>query len=153
MFQEMRLKQKQMTQEETEALLARGLYGVISCMGKDGYPYGVPVNYVYREGCIYFHCAKDVGHKIENFKFCDKVCFTVVDCVDIMKQEFNTKFESAVVFGTICAADNAAEIFHALVEKYSPEFQAEGDVYMHKSGHQAAVYCIKPVHITGKAKR
>ena len=35
--------------------------------GEDGYAYGVPLNYVYVDNSIYFHCAKE-GHKLDNIK-------------------------------------------------------------------------------------
>ncbi len=40
--------------------------------GEDGYPYGVPVNYVVDKDKIYFHCAKDAGHKVEKYTLLPK---------------------------------------------------------------------------------
>ena len=50
--------------------------GVLSVIGDDGYPYGVPINYVYdeKENALYFHGAKE-GHKIDAIKKSGKVCF------------------------------------------------------------------------------
>lgn len=43
MFEEMRLKAQQLSDEETIALLDAGEYGVLSTIGANGYPYGVPI--------------------------------------------------------------------------------------------------------------
>ena len=53
MFDEMRLKSQQLSEEETIALLDAGEYGVLSTIGANGYPYGVPINYIYDDGKIY----------------------------------------------------------------------------------------------------
>lgn len=39
-----------------------------------GYPYIVPVNFVFHEGCVYFHCALQ-GEKLDNLARSPKVCF------------------------------------------------------------------------------
>lgn len=64
MFYEMRRKDRLLTEKEAKEILSEGEYGVLSTIGEDGYPYGVPVNYVYLNDSIYFHCAADVGHKL-----------------------------------------------------------------------------------------
>ncbi len=54
--------------------------GVLSLIGDDGYPYGLPIDHWYCEedGKIYFHGAKE-GHKIDAIKACDKVSYCVYD--------------------------------------------------------------------------
>ena len=55
-----------------------GRRGVFAVNGDNGYPYAIPINYIYDadDGKIYFHGAK-AGHKIDAIRTCDKVCFTV----------------------------------------------------------------------------
>ena len=48
----------------------------MATIGADGYPYITPVNYVYHEDCIYFHCAGS-GEKLDNLKRDPRVCFEV----------------------------------------------------------------------------
>ena len=71
--------------------------------GDDGYPYTVPVSFVYQEGgtgfgTIGFHCAK-TGHKIDSIRRNNKVSFTVIDRDEVMPMERTTKFTSVIAFG------------------------------------------------------
>ncbi len=51
--------------------------GFLSVIGDGGYPYTVPINFVYAEGVLYFHCAVE-GHKLDAIRASDKACFTVI---------------------------------------------------------------------------
>ena len=64
MFREMKRKERQLSAELTEKILNKCTSGVLSVIGDDGYPYGVPVSYAYSDGKIFFHCAKE-GHKVD----------------------------------------------------------------------------------------
>ena len=57
MFRKIRRIEKQLTAEECNEILTKAEYGTLAIMGADGYPYAVPVNYVFHNGNIYFHCA------------------------------------------------------------------------------------------------
>ena len=94
MFYEMRRKDRLLTEKEAREILSEGEYGVLSTMGENGYPYGVPVNYVYLNDNIYFHCAADVGHKLENIKYNNHVCFTVVTNESVLPEALTTKYDS-----------------------------------------------------------
>lgn len=155
MFKEMRRKEKQMTQQEVDLLMQKSLYGTLSSMGEDGYPYGVPVSFIYQFPYIYFHSSIVEGHKAENFKFSKKVCFTVVEQVETIPSEFNTRFRSVIAFGLAEAADpeTTTDVYRRLVDKYSPDYKKEGEAYRKKAGHAACVYRIKIEHMTGKEKR
>lgn len=71
-----RMKEFSMTPEATEALLRRGLVGVLSTSGTDGAPYGVPVHYLWQDGRLWFH-GLPAGEKLENIARDDRVSFTV----------------------------------------------------------------------------
>ena len=58
------------------ALLGRCRVGRLATIGADGYPYITPLNYVYWQGSIYFHCARE-GEKLDNLRRDAKVCFEV----------------------------------------------------------------------------
>jgi nitroimidazol reductase NimA-like FMN-containing flavoprotein (pyridoxamine 5'-phosphate oxidase superfamily) len=73
----MRRKQSEITEkEQIEEILTKTRVGRLATLGGDGYPYITPVNYVYRQGSIYFHCALK-GEKLDNIRRHGKVCFEV----------------------------------------------------------------------------
>lgn len=80
MFRKMRRFKQQITDAECIEILKNEKRGVLSVLGDDGYPYGLPVSHWYNEGDgrIYFHGAKS-GHKLDAIKACDKVSFCVMD--------------------------------------------------------------------------
>ena len=104
MFRKMRRIRQQITQEECMEIMQRGSHGVLGTIGDDGYPYTVPLSYVYTPGeeggCgkLHFHCAVS-GHKIDAIRGCDKVSFCVVDRDDVMPKERTTKYASVIAFG------------------------------------------------------
>ena len=72
---EMRRKEKMISREEIMEVLASAEYGILSTVNADGMPYGTPVNFVYADDAIYFHCATE-GHKLSNLAANNNVCFT-----------------------------------------------------------------------------
>ena len=62
MFRGMRRKRQLLSKKDSIAVLEKGTSGVLSLLGDNGYPYGVPISYVYADNKIFFHSAKD-GHK------------------------------------------------------------------------------------------
>ena len=79
MFRKMRRFKQQITEEQCIEVLKNAKRGVLSLIGEDGYPYGLPINpwYCEEDGKIYFHGAKE-GHKIDAIKACDKLTYSHV---------------------------------------------------------------------------
>ena len=98
MFRKMRRFNQQISLSESIEILEKGKTGVLAVLGDNGYPYAVPLNYVYENGKIYFHCAK-AGHKISALQNCEKVSFCVIDKDDVSAEEITTYFRSVIVFG------------------------------------------------------
>lgn len=153
MYHEMRRSDRQITQSEAEAVLNQCQYGILSTFGEDGYPYGVPLSYVYADGKIYFHGAKDVGHKIENIKYQEKVCFTVVGDTQVLPDKFSTVYESVIVFGRVKLVENNLEALEKISQKYSADFMEQARKYAKASQAKVSVYAITVEHISGKARR
>lgn len=76
MFREMRRKKQLLPEEEAIAILKEGTFGVLALSGDDGYPYAVPISYVYEGGKLWFHCAKS-GHKLDAIRREPKASFCV----------------------------------------------------------------------------
>lgn len=152
MFKEMRKKNREIFNEKLEEILIRGEYGTLSTISENGYPYIVPLSYVYYEKCIYFHCAKE-GHKLENIKQNNKVSFCVVTDTKVLPSKFSTKYKSIIAFGTASeVTDDLKEIILTeLIDKYSHDFLEEGKKYIKKAQAHTTIIKIKIQHMTGKA--
>ena len=72
MFRKMRRKKQELTEKQCLDILRRAKTATLALSGDDGYPYSVPMNFVYEDGKIYFHGAKE-GHKIDAIKNNPKV--------------------------------------------------------------------------------
>lgn len=154
MFRPMRKAQRAFDAAETQAVLNRGEYGTLSTCGEDGYPYSVPLSYVYDEGALYFHCALE-GQKLDNIAYCPKVSFSVVASTEVLPDKFSTKYESAVAFGRASQVegDEKQRALLKLIEKYSPDFVDAGKQYIQNAHVKTAVYKIDIEHLTGKGRR
>ncbi|KRQ86780.1 Pyridoxamine 5'-phosphate oxidase [Caloramator mitchellensis] len=153
MFKEIRRKDRQITREEAEKILKNGEYGIFStCDGK--FPYGVPVNYVYFNDCIYFHCAKE-GHKLSNIELNPNVSFCVVGRTQLLPDKFSTIYESAILFGTaiLVEGDEKRTALLELIKKYSPDFLEPGIEYINRASENTYVVKIEILNLTGKARK
>ncbi len=109
MFREMRRINQQLTLEECEEVLSRCTSGVLAVNGDEGYPYAVPLSYVYHQGSLYFHGAL-TGHKIDSILRCDKVSFCVVDQDEVVPEKLTTVYRSVIVFGRAHILDDERKI-------------------------------------------
>lgn len=152
MFRKMRRADKVMTDEGALELLHKCDYGVVSTIGSDGYPYGVPVNYASNNEAIYFHCAAE-GHKLDNLMENSRVSFCAVGKNEIIADKFSTKYESVIVFGRakVVIDDNEKKkALFAIIEKYSPDHIESGRKYIENDYSKTKVVKIEIEHITGK---
>lgn len=127
MFREMRRNQQALSQEACGEVLMRGTSGVLAVEGDGGYPYAVPLSYVYSDGKLFFHCAQ-AGHKLDAIARNEKVSFCVIDEDKIVPEEYTTYFRSVIVFGRARVLENDAEkraALRVLAVKYTPD-NAEG---------------------------
>lgn len=149
-----RRQDREISLGEAIQLLASAAHGVLATTGGDGQAYAVPLSFALDGEHIYFHCATE-GLKLDNIRANPAVSFCVIGQTKTLPRQFGTEYESAVVFGV------AKEIFadekqHALVkilEKYSPEFLAEGAKYIAGKFDKTTVIQIDITRLTGKARR
>lgn len=152
MFKEMRKKNREISNEQCIEVLEKCDDGVLSTICENGYPYGVTVNYIYKDNSIYFHCAK-AGQKLDNILNNSKVCFSVADNITIRPDKFDTLYSSVVVFGNAYVVENNGKK-DALIEimrKYSPAFLESGMKYIDKAISATTVIKIDIDHMTGKS--
>lgn len=155
MFHPMRRCDRELTAPEAWGFLRRAEWGVLSTLGEDGWPYGVPVNHAVVEDRIYIHCAQ-AGHKLENLAFESRVSYCAVASSVVQPAELSTDFESAVVFGRaelVTADAEKRQALEALLARFAPQHPAEGSEAMRTEYGRTAVIRIVPEHVTGKARR
>ncbi|MEJ5258171.1 MAG: pyridoxamine 5'-phosphate oxidase family protein [Fervidobacterium sp.] len=120
-FPKMRRKDRELPIRDAIELLKIGEYGFFTTY--DGnYPYAVPVNYVYKDGAIYFHCASS-GKKLENISVHKNVSFSVVTKAKVLPEQLSTAYESVIAFGQARVVDGEKKkmALLELVRKYSPQ--------------------------------
>ena len=150
---EMRRADRLMNEEDALKILKEGEYGILATMGEDLQPYGVPVSYVYMNGCVYFHGTNAGGLKYNNIKHNSKVSFTVVGKTQVLPDKFGTLYESAIAFGTaelVSDEEEALAAFKEFLNKYCSEFIEEGEKYIKAAGPKAMIIKIKISELTGK---
>lgn len=155
-FRQLRRKAQALSAEECEDILLRGSHGVLAVLGDGGYPYAVPLSYVWKDGRIYLHCAKS-GHKIDAIKACGRVSFCIVDRDEPRPEHFSTGYQSVIVFGSARIADDERELeaaVRALCKKYSPDEPASAVGGEYEAFRNAlSVIVIEPEHISGKRSK
>lgn len=122
MFREMRRKKQELSIEECKKILDRNTSGVLAVFGDEGYPYTVPMSYVFDGKAIYFHSAKQ-GHKLDAIRSYNKASFCVIDQDQVIPEKYTTYFRSVVVFGWISIITEEEEKQNSLSmlsKKYSP---------------------------------
>lgn len=156
MFREMRLKEIAVSSDEAIRILSSQTHGVLGVKGDDGYPYAVPISYVYDKGVIYFHCSNLEGHLLSAIKSDSKVSFCVVEKDEILPSEFDTRFASAIAFGKARIIEDPDKTYSPMVrflEKYSPDFVKGGEEFIENSRGQFVIIAIDVDHLTGKAPK
>ena len=153
MFREMRRIRQQISKEECIGILKNEPRGVLSVLGDEGYPYGIPMDHWYskEDGKLYFHCAKE-GHKLDAVVRCEKVSYCVMDKGYRNEGEWALNIRSVIVFGRIRIVedeDKKREICTALCRKFTDD-----EEYLQKELKNSfpRVCCLEltPEHMTGK---
>ena len=121
-FRQMRRKRQQLSEEESIDILQKATSGTLALMGDGGYPYAVPISYVYDDGKLYFHSAMS-GHKVDAIRNCDKASFCVIDQDNVRPAEYTTYFRSVIAFGRIRIVEDETEklaIARIIGNRYNP---------------------------------
>ncbi len=146
MFRKLLRHKQQLSDSECIAVLKHELRGILSVMGDEGYPYGLPIDHWYCEknGKLYFHCGK-IGHKLDAIRNCDKVSYCVMDSGTPEEGGWALYFRSVIVFGRA----KIIEITRQLSQKFTDDTAyIEDEIRRFAAG----TLCVEltPEHICGK---
>lgn len=154
MFRKMRRFKQELPFEDCVKVLNSGKRGVLSVIGDDGYPYGIPLNYLYDEttGNLYFHSAKE-GHKIDAIKNCSKVSFSVWNQTHKDDDGWSWHYNSVVAMGRaelVADFDKTVEIARKIGLKYNPS-PNDVEQEINKAVSRVLIIAVKIEHLSGKS--
>lgn len=153
MFRELSRKNKELPTNLCIEILKTEKRGVLSVIGDNDYPYGMPMNHFYNEsdGNIYFHCGK-AGHRLDSLKKHNKVSFCTYNKGYKNEGEWALNIESVIVFGKIDIIDDIEKITE-ITTKLSHKF-TQNDEYIKKEielyASETILLQLTPEHICGK---
>lgn len=153
MFRQMRRMKQQVSEEECVCVLREAKRGVLSLIGDGGYPYGVPIDFVYDEeaGKIYFHSAAE-GHKIDAIRACGKACFTVWQDSYRKDGDWSWYVTGVIAFGRAEIVEDRAVVIdkvRKLALKYYPSAE-EAEKEIARDGNRVGLIALTVEHMTGK---
>ena len=153
MFRKLLRHKQQLPDSECIEILKNEPRGVLSVLGDEGYPYGLPLDHWYCEesGKLYFHCGK-IGHKLDAIRACDKVSYCVMDGGTLEEGGWALYFRSVIVFGRAKIIEDKARIIE-ITRQLSYKF-TDDTAYIEDEIRRfaAGTLCIEltPEHICGK---
>ena len=153
MFRPMRRGKQELSQAEVDQILEEGTSGVLAVAGEGGYPYAVPLSYVYAEGKLYFHCAQ-AGHKLDALRREPKASFCVIGQDQVVPEEYTSYFRSVIAFGKVRILEEDGEKRRAierLAAKYAPgDSQDQRARAIEREWKPLCMLEMELEHVTGK---
>ncbi len=146
-----------MPDAETLVLLERGFSGRLATIGADGYPYCLPMLYVWMDGAVWLHNTGARGHLRANVEHDARACFEVDEPEQVFaygRFECDTglAYASVILFGAIGVVEDTAvkqRFFTALMAKYMPADTGRPAGFFPRLD-AITLYCVTPERITGK---
>ena len=154
MFRELVRKRKAIPQDVCIDVLKNETRGVLSVLGDDDYPYGMPMNHFYDEetGKIYFHVGSQRSHRNDAIRKHDKVSYCVYDQGYKDEGDWAYNVKSIIVFGRIAVIedkDRIIEITSKLRKKFTDD-AAYLENELKTNLARTLLLEITPEHISGK---
>ena len=151
-FRAMRRKRQQLSEAESIEILKKATAGTLALLGDGGYPYAVPISYVYADGKLYFHSALS-GHKVDAIRNCDKASFCVIDKNDVQPAKYTTFFRSVIAFGRIHIIEDEQEKMETarlLGDRYNPNQEEALQKELEHGFARMLMIRFDIEHLTGK---
>ena len=151
-FRAMRRKRQHLSEAESIEILRKATAGTLALLGDGGYPYAVPISYVYADGKLYFHSALS-GHKVDAIRNCDKASFCVIDKDDVQPERYTTFFRSVIAFGRIHIIEDEQEkqeTARLLGDRYNPNQEEALQKELEHGFARMMMIRFDIEHLTGK---
>jgi uncharacterized protein len=146
-----------MSEDGVREFIARAYSGRLATVGSDGWPYIVPLLYVWMNAEIWVHNTRARGHLRNNVDHEPRVCFEVDDPGEAFPYgrfecDSSAAYRSVVAFGQIRVIEDQAQkkaFFDELMAKYAnPRWDRPKGFYPRLE--QVTVYAIAVERMTGK---
>ena len=117
----MRRTERQMLDVEFMHAVLRDAQEIYIAMNAEGAPYVLPVNHVFHEGCIYFHCAAE-GRKLDLLRADPRVGFSTA--VDIAVDGAATRYRCVCGNGVAEIVTDDAALKNSVLRVIADRFKA-----------------------------
>ena len=153
MFRKIRKVKNELSPDATKEVLKKAPRGVLALHGDDGYPYGLPLNYVYDEEnqALYFHGTK-TGYKIDCIDKNPKACFTAILEEGISEDGWSKNVSSVITYGLVEEIEDLDFARNAMIKlagKYYPNKELI-DENMKASFKNTKMLAFHITYMTGK---
>jgi len=148
----MRRKDSELSLESTCEILESNNYAVVSLIDAEGMPYGVALDYIYKEGCLYFHGAKE-GRKADAMKKNPRACAVILGETKVIPNRFGREYVSAVAEGPITLIDEPEQkrkVMQWVVEHNSLDYLEKGYAVVEKLLERVLIYKMEIEKLSGK---
>ena len=151
MFRKMRRFKQELSAEKCAEILRTEPRGVLAVIGDGGYPYTVPLDFVYDDEKLFFHSAVE-GHKVDAVFRNPKASFCVLSQRELSDDGWSYYFDSVVVFGRVSVVSDEVERLDKLRKlglKYYPSAD-EGEEEIRRDMKRALLLRFDIEHMSGK---
>jgi uncharacterized protein len=154
---QLRRTDRVLSDAQIRATVARAYSGRLATVGSDGWPYIVPLLYVWMNDEIWVHNTRARGHLRSNVDHESRACFEIDEPGDIFAYgrfecDTSVAYRSVVIFGRIRIIeerDHKSAFFRALMQKYSDPAWNRPEGFFPRLD-QVTVYALTVERMTGK---
>ena len=152
-----RRAEKLMDKDRMLEFVTSGHTGRLATIGPDGYPYCIPLLYLWIDGAVFLHTGSAPGHLRKNIEYSGKVCFELDEPGEVFDYgrfecDSGIAFRSIVIQGTIHLVEDRS-IKQAFCEQLMDKY-GKPDTIRPKNFFPRldwiSVYRIEIEHMVGK---
>jgi nitroimidazol reductase NimA-like FMN-containing flavoprotein (pyridoxamine 5'-phosphate oxidase superfamily) len=154
---QLRRADRVMPEQRAREMLARGFSGHLATIGEDGYPYCIPLLYIWMDGEVYVHTSSARGHFRTNIDREPRICFEIDQPDQVFDYgrfecDSGLAYQSVILFGKIRVIEDRAakqRFCEALMAKYGKPDTTRPKGFFPRID-MISVYAISVERMTGK---
>lgn len=155
----LRRAERMMSDEALREMIEQGFSGRMATVCKDGFPYCIPMLYVFMDDCVFVHGTSAIGHFRQNVDRDARACFELDEPGEVFDYgrfecDSGLAFRSAVLFGRLAVVSDTAtrqRFCERLMAKYRPTGPEREKNFFPRLDH-ITVYRFDIERMTGKAQ-